>query len=447
MQLPPSTSSADPSLAALLFPGAPSSSPMGGPLAAVPLGAEPSSLGFEQLFAELQPAPPVTVANDPKANVPNVPVLPAKADPSAFRSFPGAFRPSPVAITQADAAGLATRVSARTGLVAPVAKDLKDVSGSRIPRLQSDPATQTQSGPLDGLAAQSAVLATAVVLPVDPLPAAILPVSQSAVSTDAELPDDPSASPDSSDLEPLTPDEGRSVPVETSRFDAVVAAVRRAPFGLGNAMEQQGKPLSVASPKPAASSETDNGSAPSAPVMPDAKPAFSPAPLGASPAFGSRDSSTGLPLPAIVDGRVVREIAPGRASGETAETAVNGLMTARMMSGSNSRETGRVNLPVDPSRPHQAKFAEVGLIPPIESKGAEKLVDKTFLSTQGKEVVDVDPAIGTAVAKSQSAMVSFTNGTQTYTVSDQSGSVVSAVSEVGDIRAESGSSRGPEECP
>lgn len=387
---------------------------MGGPLAAAPLGAEPSSLGFEQLFAELQPAIPAPIANGPKTNTPIAPVVPVKADPSALGSFPGSFRPSPVAIGQADVSGLASRFSARTGSTVPGAKDLKDVSGSRIPRLQSEPAIKV--GPLDDPAAQAAVLATTIVLPVDTLPAAVLPVSQSDVSSDAGMPDDPSAVADSSVVAPLTQDEGRSDTVEPSRFDVVMAAFRRAPFGLGIATEQQGSPLAVASP------EADKGPARSLPPMPEA--------TGTSPAFGSRDSSKPLPIPAILDGGVIREKASGRTFGEASGTDVNELAMAPVMSAPKSRETGRSNLPVDLSRPHAAKFAETGLIASGESKRLENLVDKTFLSSQGKEVADVDASFGTAVANPQSAMLSFTNVAQPNTISDQSGSVVSAVSEV-----------------
>jgi len=444
MQLPPSTSSADPSLAALLFPGAPASSPLGGPLATAPLGAEPASLGFEQLFAELQPATPPVAANGATATASTGPVLPAQADRTALVTFPGSFRPSPVVTGPANASGLAPRGSAPTGstiptastipmaqtaqtaLAAPGAKVRQDVSVTRMQRLQAEPANKL--GPLDDSAAQAAVLATAIVLPADPLPAAVLPASPKESSLSADGSDDSSALADSPVVAALTPQVGLSDPVELSRFDSVMAAFRRTPYGFGIATEQPPSSLPMMAPKAVPFSEAHNGQTHSSPVMPAPDSTRSPRPLGASPAFGIRDVSAALPVPAMLDGRAVRELAPGRAFDEASETGLNGLATPQSMLAPKAREIGRGQVPGDFGRPHQAKFADAGIVAPGEISRSEKPEDKTFLSTQGKEVADVDASFGTAVANPQSAMVSFSNGTQPYTTSDQSGGVVSAMS-------------------
>ena len=355
---------------------------------------------------------PTLPASGPKVNVPGPLGVPASADPSALVRVPGTFRPSPVAIGQAaDASGLAARVSAQTGLTTPVTKDLKDVSGSRIQRFLSEPAVEP--GTLDDSAAQAAVLAATMAVPLNPLPVAVLPDSESEVSPDAEMADDSVALPDSSDdlvaqedsSEAVVPaqNEDGSDPIEPARFEPTLAALRRAPFGAGFAADQQHGFSAVNS------FEADDGSALPRPFLTETK---------------------GVPIPAGLDGRAVREIASGRVFADASAAGVNGLATAQALSAPKSRENGRGHGPVDPAGLHQAKFAEAGFVAMGESGRLENPVDKTFLSVQGKEVADVEVSLGTAVANPQSAMFSLTNGTQSPTVSDQLVGVVSVKSEV-----------------
>jgi len=434
MQLPLSSSSADPSLAALLFPSATSNSPLGGPSAAP--GGEPVVAGFEQLFAALQPATPAPIATAPKGAGPVAPVLPAAADPSALGNFPGTFRPRP-AIGHANVSGLASRVSARSGSASSAGKDPKEGVAPRIARPPSEPVNK--SGPGDDSAAQTAGLAAIIPTPTESLPVAILPASPLESSMGAHTSEDLSAFVTSSAVFPLVTDEGRSNQADaTPPFDAAMAVSRRAPFGFGS--EPHGRPIAVASP------QLDSGLAVSASSRPEPKPILAggtasivneDTPLaagsfGAAKAFGGLGPLNDVPAAVTSDGGRARDVAPGRVFRDDAGTGANGLAIAQVRSALNSSETERIKSRGDPSRGQQAKFAGTDLVSRVELKRFENLSDKTFLPSQPKEVAEAGGSPGTAVANPRSPMVSFTNSAQPHAPSHHLGEIVPAVSEAGE---------------
>ncbi len=435
MQLPLSSSSADPSLAALLFPSATSNSPLGGPSASP--GGEPVVAGFEQLFAELQPATSAPIATAPKGAGPVAPVLPAPADPSALGNFPGTFRPSP-AIEHPNVSGLASRVSARSGSASSAAKDPKEGDAPRIARPPSEPVNK--SGPGDDSAAQAAVLAAIIPTPTESLPVAILSAPPLKSSIGAQTSEDLSAFVTSSAVFPLVIDEGRSNQAEeTPPFDAAMTASRRAPLGFGS--EPQGGIIAVASP------EVNSGLARSASPRPEPKPVLADGvasivnedtPLaadsfGIARIFGGRGPVNHVPAAVTSEDGHARDIAPGRVFRNDSGTGANGLAIAEARSALNSSETERIKPRVDPSRGQQAKFAETDLVSRVDSKRFDNVADKTFLPAQPKDVAETVNSLGTAVANPHSPMVSFTNSAQPHAPSHHQGEIVTVVAEAGEI--------------